>query len=352
MKLMKIDKRDYKKNIFLAVFTVLAFFTVIAVFVRISSAAERSDKMKSRIGDTAASVENKVEKFIKLAEFETGTEENRLGVLKTVSGKVPFGMFNAPSSFHIDDKGFLYIIDCRNYRVSVFNIKDGCNFVKSINYFTDRDHLSYMSDIAVTPDGSIYLGDNKNMSVVRFSSLGLPEAVFGVKEKAFGGLRQINEIAVDKKNNLYVKDYVQNRVFIFAYDTKYSSEISINSGLCFFSDNSHPYFEYHEDSNSWKIYAALETGEVEKPVIEIKRESPDQNIQFIGIDSADCLYVKTFKRGGIEIIKTSRDGKIIEKIAAHNRPDFDATRYFFIDPAEKCVYAVKYNGNNIQIDRL
>ena len=340
-----------------AKFKLILMFMVIAVFIKTdislagASEKEQLKKVKARINDSAAQ-NLKSKPGRKIVEFETGTEENRIGVLKTHSGKVPFGMFNGPSSFFVDEQEHLYVIDCKNYRVSVFDINDECNFIKTINYFTDRHHISHMIDIAVTPDGSVFLGDNKNLSVVRFSSLGLPEKVFGAKEKEFGGFRQVNEIAVDKKNNLYVKDYVQHKIFLFSPAGGYTCEISIDSGLCFFSDNAHPYFEFHEDSKSWKIFAAFEDNEVEKMIIEIKRESPDQNIQFIGTDNADNLYIKSFTRGDIEIIRVSRDGKKIEKFAAHNRPDFDTTRYFFVNPVKKTVYAVKYNGSNIQIDEL
>ena len=340
-----------------AKFKVIILFLFIAVFIKIdisfASASEKEQlkKVKARINDNAA-LDLKSKTGRKIVEFETGTGENRIGILKTHSGKVPFGMFNAPSSFFVDEKEHLYVIDCKNYRVSVFDINDGCNFIKTINYFTDRDHISHMIDIAVTPDGSVFLGDNKNLAVIKFSSLGLPEKAFGAKEKQFRGLRQVNEIAVDKKYNLYVKDYVQQKIFLFTPAGAYTAEISIDSGLCFFSDNAHPYLEFHEDSASWKIFAAFEDGEVEKMIIEIKRESPDHNIQFIGTDNAGNLYVKSFARGDIEIIKVSRDGKKIEKFAAHNRPDFDTTRYFFVNPVKQTVYAAKYNGNNIQIDQL
>ncbi|EKD68602.1 MAG: NHL repeat containing protein [uncultured bacterium] len=321
--------------------------------VSLAGASEKEElkKVRTRIGDSAA--QNQKNKFgRKLVEFETGTEENQLGLLKTHSGKIPFGMFNAPSSFVVDEKRRLYVIDCRNYRVSVFNIDDKCNFIKTINYFTDREHIAHMIDVAVTKDGSVYLGDNKNLAVVKFSSLGLPEKVFGAKEKEFSGFKQVNEIAVDKKGNLYVKDHVQQKVFQFSGDAKYTCEISIDSGLCFFSDNAHPYLEFHEDSKSWKIFAAFEDGEVEKMITEIRRESPDQNIQFTGVDSADRLYIKSFARGAIEIIRVSRDGKKIEKFAAHNQPDFDTTRFFFVDSAAGSVYAARFNGKNIQIDEL
>ncbi len=337
-------------------FLILVLLLLVKSDFSYANASEKEElkKVKARISD-AASQPLKNAAVLKVVEFETGTEENRIGVLKTHTGKVPFGMFNAPSSFFVDEKQNLYVIDCRNYRVSVFDLKEKCDFVKSINYFTDKDHIAHMIDLAVTPDGSIYLGDNKNLSVVKFSSLGIPEAVFGAKEKEFPGLKQINEIAVDKKNVLYVKDYVQRKIFKFASSggkSSYDGEIAFTSGLCFFSDNAHPYFEFHEDSKSWKVFAAMADGEVEKMITEIKRESPDQNIQFIGIDSADNLYVKSFARGAIEIIRVSRDGKIVEKFAGHNQPDFDATRFFFVNPVKKSVYAVKYNGKNIQIDEL
>lgn len=289
---------------------------------------------------------------IKVIEFETGTLENQIGLIKTSNGDIPFGMYKGPSSFCIDDKNRLYVIDCINYRVNIYDLNTK-KIIKNINYFTDKTHLPLMTDIALDSQYNIYLADNKNHNVIKFSYDGIPILAFGKAEpnKQFYGLKQADEVGIDKDNNVYIKDILQNQVYIFDNNGNFLHALPTQHELYFFSDNLHPYYEYHEDTKSWKIYNANINGEIEKFIFEIKKEIPAQNIQIIGIDNNNNLYIKNFKLTSIEILKISREGKVIEKFKGHNSSEFDTTRYFFISPLGK-VYAPTYNGNNIQIDEL
>jgi len=289
----------------------------------------------------------------KLFEIPIGTEENQVGLLRSGGNKVPFGMYFGPSSCAVDGSEKLYMIDCRNHRVTVFNIKEGGSFLKSMSYFTDKDHASTMADIAIGADGSFFLADTKNKSIVKFSSLGLPEAVFGAPETGkFTGVKQPGEIAVDKKGGVYARDFSEGTIYKFGPDGKFAGELKNSSGLYFTSKNAHPFYEFHEDSKSWKIFMESETGATEKMIYEIKRDSATQNIQFVGIDREDNIFVKSFTPGKITILKISQDGKLIAEFSGHNEPEFDTSRYFFVNPASGAVYAIRYNGKALEIDEM
>jgi len=287
------------------------------------------------------------------AVFQVGSEEDRLGVIRTSDNRVPFGMYYGPSSFVFDAAGTLYVVDCRNYRVSVFDPENKYSFVKSISYFTDRDHKSFVNDVAVDRGGSVYLADSANRNILKFSALGLPEAVIGAPAPpAFKGLSQPGEIAVDAKGNIYVRDFGADAVFVFAPDGKFAGELKMNTALYFNSKNMRYMIEYHADSESWKIFEETEKGETQRMIYEISREAKEQNVQIIGIDSNDDIYLKTFRSGAIGITKITADGKPVSTFAAHNQPDFDTTRYFFVDPKRRAVFAVRYNGRGVEIDEL
>ncbi|HNY13023.1 MAG TPA: hypothetical protein PKK26_15660 [Candidatus Wallbacteria bacterium] len=314
-------------------------------------AAAEVKRRPGMIEDQAASGEKRFGK--KLFEIPIGTDETQLGLLRSGGNKIPFGMYYGPSSCAVDENEKLYVIDCRNHRVTVFNLKEGGSFLKSINYFTDRDHASTMADIAVAADGSFFLADSKNKNIVKFSSLGMPEAVFGAPEPGkFAGLKQLGEIAVDKKGNVYARDFSEGAVYKFGPDGKFAGELKKSAGLYFTAQNAHPFYEFHEDSKSWKIFMESEAGETQKMIYELKRESQTQNIQFIGIDREDNIFLKSFTPGKITVLKISREGKRLAEFSGHNEPGFDTTRYFFVNPAKGSVYAIRYNGKAVEIDEM
>lgn len=286
------------------------------------------------------------------AVFQIGSEEDRLGLIRTAENSVPFGMFYGPSSFVYGPDGLLYVVDCRNYRVSVFDPDNKYSFVKSINYFTDREHKSFMNDIAVDATGSVYLVDTAGRNVIRFSPLGLPEAVIGLKSPAFKGLSQPGEVAVDRRGHVFVRDFGDDAIYEFGPDGKYEGALGPNRALYFNSKNVRYMIEYHADSESWKIFEETERGETHGMIYEIARESASQTVQIVGIDSNDDVYVKIFRAGAISVMKISADGKRVADFAAHNQPDFDTTRFFFVDAKRRAPHAVRYNGKGVEVGEL
>ncbi|MEZ7892727.1 MAG: hypothetical protein QMC67_13365 [Candidatus Wallbacteria bacterium] len=297
--------------------------------------------------------DEKLEYGKKIAEFTVGTEENQIGLLRSADNAVPYGMFNGPSSFFMDNDEVLYVVDCVNHKVTVFDGKKEFSFIKSINYFTDKEHVSLITDIFAAKDGSVYLADTKNKSAVKFSSLGMPEMVFGapVKDK-FNGLKQADEISADNDGNVYVRDYSQEKIFKFSPDGKFAGEMNSNSCLYFNKKNENPMYQFDAESKSWKLYFEKSGVEITRFIHEIKKESPEQNMQIIGLDKSSNIYVKIFKQGKITVLKLSSEGKLLAEYKGHNDPGFDMTRYFFVNPVKETVYAVRYNKKNIEINEL
>lgn len=90
---------------------------------------------------------------------------------------------------------------------------------------TGDNEFDKPSDIAIGPNGDIYISDGyNNTRVMRFSSDGVFKQSWGTKGKGPGQFDLVHNIAIDKKGRVYVADRNNNRVQIFDADGKYLDE--------------------------------------------------------------------------------------------------------------------------------
>ena len=81
------------------------------------------------------------------------------------------------------------------------------------------------SDVAIGPNGDIYVSDGyNNTRVMRFSAGGKFKQSWGTKGSGPGEFDLVHNIVIDKKGRVYVADRNNNRVQIFDEDGKYLNE--------------------------------------------------------------------------------------------------------------------------------
>jgi DNA-binding beta-propeller fold protein YncE len=147
------------------------------------------------------------------AEFFFGTEGSEAGV------------FNAPRGIATSPDGSIYIADSGNHRIQHF-AQDG-SLLNAWGSFADATVSAAPGgtfnapwDVAVGPDGSIYVADTWNHRVQKFSPQGeflTMWGYFGAGEapEAFWGPRSI---AVGADGNVFVTDTGNKRVVVFTAD--------------------------------------------------------------------------------------------------------------------------------------
>ncbi|MEA2906124.1 MAG: hypothetical protein QOI12_3511 [Alphaproteobacteria bacterium] len=149
------------------------------------------------------------------------------------------GLFNFPHGLDVDREGNVYVTDGRSHNgkgdVMVKFSPTGQALMtlgKAGMPGSTEDRFDMPSDVAVAPNGDIYVADGHGMSfnwvpndrVVKFSRDGKFLTTFGKYGKAPGELNTPHNIALDSAGRVFVADRINNRVSIFSADGKFVAE--------------------------------------------------------------------------------------------------------------------------------
>ena len=146
------------------------------------------------------------------------------------------GQFNAPRDIAIAPNGTIYVADSRNHRIQHFTA-DG-KWLDSWGTYASVDAgnapggtFNEPWGIAVGPDGSVYVADTWNYRIQKFDPEGKFIAMWGTSGTAdvnttFWGPRGI---VVDSKGRVLVSDTGNNRIVIFDKDGNYLTQFGIKS---------------------------------------------------------------------------------------------------------------------------
>ncbi|MCA9445108.1 MAG: hypothetical protein KC964_30245, partial [Candidatus Omnitrophica bacterium] len=128
------------------------------------------------------------------------------------------GMFKNPHFIRIDPEGFVWCADYGNHTVRKFT-EDG-ELLLTLGTMDmpgrDEDHLNRPTDVAVTPEGDIFVTDGYgNNRVVHYDKDGNFIKSWGELGIGPGNLSQPHSIAVDSRGRLYVGERNNCRIQIF-----------------------------------------------------------------------------------------------------------------------------------------
>lgn len=151
------------------------------------------------------------------------------------------GMFIWPHGLEIDPDGNVWVTDAvapqriprgdkRGHQVVKFS-PDGkvlTTLGKPGEAGAGPDHFTSPSDVAVTPNGEIFVADGHNEDgnnrVVKFSRDGRFIKAWGKAGYAPGEFRTLHAIALDSRGRLFVADRANNRIQIFDQEGKFLAQ--------------------------------------------------------------------------------------------------------------------------------
>jgi DNA-binding beta-propeller fold protein YncE len=138
------------------------------------------------------------------------------------------GQFVNPRNLAVGPDGSIYVADTGNHRIQVFD-KEGNFLLKWGSEGTEPGQLSEPWGIAIAQDGTVYVTDTWNHRVQAYSSTGEFLRTFGTFANVQEGDPQAEPgkfwgprgIAVDREGNLYVTDTGNKRVEKFTSDGEF-----------------------------------------------------------------------------------------------------------------------------------
>jgi len=210
------------------------------------------------------------------------------------------GMFKTTHFLRVDPSGYVWVTDRGDMEAFKFS-SDG-KLVMTLGKRgltgdnTSQDTFNGMADLAVAKNGDIFIADGEgpNTRVVKFSKDGKFIKWWGGKGTDRGQFNVPHSIALDSKGRVYVADRSNNRIQIFDESGKFLNQWT-NFGT------------------PWGLF--------------IKK---------------DLIYVVDGTENNCLLIASTKDGKVLEKIAGLSNPTAVAV------DSNDAIYIGEVNGSNVK----
>ncbi|HOD41560.1 MAG TPA: hypothetical protein PKW98_03230 [Candidatus Wallbacteria bacterium] len=230
-----------------------------------------------------------------------------------------------PSAFTVDSSENILVCDSGSQKVLMINTSNK-SVSKSFSYADSGIGRDYISDMAVSKSGFIYLADAETNLIHKFSGEGKHIGVVG-SEKGEKHIKKIKYIFTDNSSNLVAIDSLEHKISVFDEDMKLTGEIRIPLSNKIFS-----YVRGGDDSNCVYIsslkdntFSVMNAKDPDKPVYSEKcspehKDAIIADCYVIGFDARNNAYVKAYlvDKNGKEVahylVKFDREKKSYIKV--------------------------------------
>lgn len=275
------------------------------------------------------------------------TESVALGAVDT-----PAFPSNGPSSFAVDKKGNVYIIDAMNFKVLIVS-KEG-KVIKVIPYpageSSDTKEAFFMRDIAISPkDNSIYLLNFTNKNIFVISPTGEIKGDISIKDQ----IKNPHKIFAANDGTIYVKDEVTFDVVAYSAEGKVLGREKGYEISNFPNEEGYLYTLGERDQAGQDIVLLDPKGKGKPKVfgkmMKVITNTEPYDYQILGVDAKNNFYASIVEKIQEDVIQTiiykfGPDGKVISRLRVMPMPlieDTMPTKHFVISPKGE-IYA--YSG--------
>lgn len=121
------------------------------------------------------------------------------------------GQFDEPSGLAVDSGGNVYVVDENNHRIQKFTAA-GVFITQWGAYGSGEGQFDEPSGVAVDSGGNVYVADENNNRIQKFTATGVFVTQWGVYGSGDGQFDEPSGVAVDSVGNVYVADEGNDRV--------------------------------------------------------------------------------------------------------------------------------------------
>ena len=171
-----------------------------------------------------------IDQIIETDPYESKLVSQQPDGFISMSGSAP-GDLNTPRGIDIAPDGTIYVADSLNHRIQQFSpegllLNVWGNFANALEEDAPGGTFNEPWDVAVSPDGSIFVADTFNHRIQKFNSTGRFIKMWGIfaqgdTPESFWGPRGIT---VDEDGNVFVTDTGNKRVVVFDTDLNYKTQ--------------------------------------------------------------------------------------------------------------------------------
>ena len=158
------------------------------------------------------------------------------------------GELDRPSGLAVGKDGTMYVVDSRNHRVQKFTL-DGKYLAQFGSFGSDNGQLNTPWGIGLDKDDNVFVADWRNDRIQQFSPMGEWQASFGqpgtggdasiardqggvrVVRRPVGQFNRPTGVCVDQDGDIYVADWLNNRVQVLTPEGRFITEFTGNAGL-------------------------------------------------------------------------------------------------------------------------
>ena len=181
---------------------------------------------------------NRVQKFDSSGTFITKWSSNELDSYGAPQNGGGNGEFYNPTGIAIDSSDNVYVADTSNHRIQKFS-STGAFITKwgstdygsygGSNPGSGNGEFSYPGGISIDSSNNIYVADNQNDRIQKFTSTGTFVQNIGSSGSNNGQLNKPTGIAIDSSNNMYVADTDNMRIQKFNSSGSYESQYALST---------------------------------------------------------------------------------------------------------------------------
>ncbi|HBC73877.1 MAG: hypothetical protein A2008_11565 [Candidatus Wallbacteria bacterium GWC2_49_35] len=258
-----------------------------------------------------------------------------------------------PSSFAVDKKGNVYVLDAMNFKVLI--VKEG-RVIKVITYphgeSSDTKEAYFMRDIAISPkNNNIYLLNYTLKNIFVMSPTGEIKGEIELKHQ----ISSPKNIFITNDDNIVVKDEGKFDVVVYSPEGKVLGREQGDEISAFADREGFLFAKGERDKNGQDIILFDPGAKRKNPkrfakLIKVIKDTEPYDYQLLGVDAKGNFFASIIEKIREDVIQTiiykfGPDGKTLARIRVMPMPlleDTMPTRYFVISPKGE-IYAYAAN---------